>query len=292
MKRSGAAKFPDSVTLFKFCQKVLTSQKGVKINDQEVGGILDFNPSDCSHWKRGEKSIRSVFALAKIAETLNVDINLIHDVASGAANLEEAMYEWQEASLYKGIAQKAMSGTADLAAIRARIESFVQALHAQADFRAAPLYLPEVLRFFAFIVVQPADLVDRLTRILKTKPGQYTLQIRKGDLRPHVRLAMAKDLARIIFEAERARFPELGAMNAETVEFEELFFVAALLAPKALLTEELSKLDNKKNVIQELSQVFWAPKSLIGFQMQDMVRSDYQAAGLTSEPKVVAEIAA
>ena len=72
MKRSGAAKFPNSVQLFKFCQKVMMHQKGGKVRDQEVGSILNFNPSDCSHWKRGEKNVRSVFALAKLADTLGV----------------------------------------------------------------------------------------------------------------------------------------------------------------------------------------------------------------------------
>ena len=81
MRRSGAVKFPNSVQLFKFCQKVLVTQRGGKVHDQEVGAILGFNPSDCSHWKRGEKNVRSVFALAKLAEALNVEPTLIHDVS-------------------------------------------------------------------------------------------------------------------------------------------------------------------------------------------------------------------
>ena len=88
MKRSGEVKFPNSVQLFKFCQKVLSPQKGEKIHDQEVGAILEFNPSDCSRWKRGEKSVPSVFSLAKLAEALQVEISLIHDVASRASDLE------------------------------------------------------------------------------------------------------------------------------------------------------------------------------------------------------------
>ena len=52
MRRSGTAKFPHSVQLFKFTQKVMVDQRGGKVNDQEVGSILNFNPSDCSHWKR------------------------------------------------------------------------------------------------------------------------------------------------------------------------------------------------------------------------------------------------
>ncbi len=289
MKRSGAAKFPDSVTLFKFCQKVLTAQRGTRVNDQEVGAILEFNPSDCSHWKRGEKSIRSVFALAKLSEAMNMEAGLVHDVASGALSLDEAMNEWQESGQFQTATKKALASGADLAAVRAKIDTFVKELHTQADFRQAPLYLPEVLKFFAFITVQPADLIDRLSRILKVKPGHYAIQVKKGDLKPQIRMSMAKDLARVIFEAERGRFPELGSANQDVLEFEELYFVANLLAPKYLLVEELTKLDNKKNVVQELAQTFWVPKSLVGFQLKDMVISGYKAEGLTSEPSTTTE---
>src|SRR3954463_14409174 len=106
MKRSGAAKFPNSVQLFKFCQKVLMSQRGGKVHDQEVGSILNFNPSDCSHWKRGEKNVRSVFSLAKLAETLQIETSLVHDVASGAVGLDEAYYEWQESSSFRAMLAK------------------------------------------------------------------------------------------------------------------------------------------------------------------------------------------
>ena len=44
----------------------MVDQRNGKVHDQEVGAILSFNPSDCSHWKRGEKHVKSVFALAKL----------------------------------------------------------------------------------------------------------------------------------------------------------------------------------------------------------------------------------
>ena len=36
-------------------------KKKHKLHDQEIGAILDFNPSDCSHWKKGEKNIKSIY---------------------------------------------------------------------------------------------------------------------------------------------------------------------------------------------------------------------------------------
>ncbi len=83
MKRTAVAKFPSSIQLFKFCQKILSLKSKKKVKDQDIGSILGFNPSDCSHWKRGEKNVRSFFSLAKIATALEVDQALIHDLAAG-----------------------------------------------------------------------------------------------------------------------------------------------------------------------------------------------------------------
>lgn len=279
MKRSGAVKFPNSVQLFKFCQKVMVQQRtGGKVNDQEIGNILEFNPSDCSHWKRGEKSVRSVFALAKLAETLNVEASLIHDVAAGLTGLDEAFFEYTESREVKATLTNAgKAGAAILADSRKRIESFVKSLHTQSEFTTAPLYLPEVLRFFSFIVAQPTEMMDKLSRILRVKTGQYAIQFRKGDLKPQTRMSIAKDVAKIVLEAERARFPELGAANPALKEFEQTVFIANLLAPKSMLLAEMTKVDMRRNVVAELATLFWVPKSLVGFQMQDVLLSGERA---------------
>ena len=274
MKRSGAVKFPNSVQLFKFCQKVMITQRGGKVHDQEVGKILGFNPSDCSHWKRGEKNVRSVFQLAKLAEELNVEPTLIHDVASGQARLDEAFFEWTESNNMKNVVAKAAeSGAEVITEIREKIEAFVSQIHEQVEFQTPPLYIPEVLRFFAFVSTQPTEMMDKLSRILRVKPGQYCVQFQKGDLKPQTRMSMTKDLARIVFEGERSRFPELGAAKPELVAYEEMVFIAGLLAPKKMLLDEMAKLDSRRNVVSELAAMFWVPKSLVCFQLQDILRS-------------------
>ncbi len=272
MKRSGAVKFPHSVQLFKFCQKVMMHQKGSKVRDQEIGSILNFNPSDCSHWKRGEKNVRSVFALAKLAEALSVETSLIHDLTSGAIDLDEAYFEYMEARHYKALkSQVREAGADELRAIRERVLEFVQRVQQECDFQTPPLYLPEVMRTFAFITVQPVDMLDKLSRILRVKAGQYCIQYKKGDLKAQTRMSMVKDLARILFEGERGRFPEFGASPASLISYEQQVFVANLLLPRTMLMLELNKLDSRKNVISELAAVFWVPKSLISFQLQDIV---------------------
>jgi hypothetical protein len=295
MKRTEAVKFPNSIQLFKFCQKVMTHQRGnKKVNDQEIGNILEYNPSDCSHWKRGEKSVRSVFALARLAETLNVEPSLIHDLASGAAGLDEAFFEYSEnISVRSAIASAREAGDDVMNAARSRVEAFVASLHAQCQFTTAPLYLPEVLRFFSFIQMQPIEMIDRLSRVLRTKPGHYVINYRKGDLKAQTRMSVLKDLARIVFEAERSKFPELGAADERTNAYEQLVFVATLLAPRNMLLDEMARLDTRRNIVSELAGLFWVPKSLLAFQMQQLVGngSTRTVAGVVSSQSSAVELA-
>lgn len=272
MKRSGAVKFPHSVQLFKFCQKVMMHQKGVKVRDQEVGSILNFNPSDCSHWKRGEKNVRSVFALAKLAEALSVETSLIHDITSGSADLDEAYFEYQEARSYRTLKSGSAAVTPEqIQEVRDRVLQFVTQVQEEANFETPPLYLPEVMRSFAFISTQPVEMLDKLSRILRVKAGQYCIQYKKGELKAQTRMSMVKDLARIIFEGERERFPEFGPQLPGLATYEQQIFVGNLLLPRNLLLQEMSKMDSRKNVIAELATIFWVPKSLVSFQLQELV---------------------
>lgn len=272
MKRSGAVKFPHSVQLFKFCQKVMMHQKGVKVRDQEVGSILNFNPSDCSHWKRGEKNVRSVFALAKLAEALSVETSLIHDITSGSADLDEAFFEYQEARSYRSLKGHSEGVSPEkIEEAREIVLKFVQQIQQEANFETPPLYLPEVMRSFAFVNTQAVDMLDKLSRILRVKTGQYCIQYKKGELKAQTRMSMVKDLARIIFEGERERFPEFGKATQGLSSFEQQIFVANLLLPRGLILSEMAKMDSRKNVIAELAAIFWVPKSLVSFQLQEMV---------------------
>ena len=291
MKRTGLAKFPSSIQLFKFCQKVMTEQRGTKVRDQEVGAILNYNPSDCSHWKRGEKSVRSVFALAKLAETLNVEPSLLHDITSGGLNLDEAYFEYAESRSSRGLfaASRGLSRD-EITEVRTRIDNFVARILAEAEFNTPPLYLPEVMRSFSFVSTQPIDMIDKLSRILRVRPGTYCIQYKKGDLKAQTRMSMVKDLARIIFQVERERFPELGSVNQELLALEEAIFTANLLLPKGVMSFEMAKLDTRKNVVAELATLFWVPKSLVSFQLQDTLREPVRVPMSALRPMV--EIAA
>ena len=290
MKRSGNVKFPNSVQLFKFCQKVLMHQKGGKVRDQEVGAILNFNPSDCSHWKRGEKNVRSVFALGKLADTLSVEPALIHDVASGTVSLDEAFYEFLESSSYRSVFGSEVAVSEAASHTREKVGKFVDQIQAECDFVTPPLYLPEGMRAFSFVATQPVDMLDKLSRILRIKAGKYCIQFKKGELKPQTRMSMVKDLARIVFEGERDRFPELGPANPKLYEFEKVLFTANLLIPKNMLLAEMAKLDARRNVVSELAGLFWVPKSLVCFQLQDIVRQSSHSVQASSERSAMSSV--
>ena len=274
MKIAKAAKFPHSVQLFKFCQRVLSQKKQYKVHDQEVGAILGFNPSDCSHWKRGKKNVRSVFALEKLAATLKVEVALIYDIVSGGVGIDEALYEHNQARSYRDCFKQIVAwDETRVQVVRERCTRFVASLHKQCEFVVPPLYLPEMLRFFSFVTAQSAGIVDRLSRILRVKPGQYCIQFKKGDLKPQTRMSVVSDLARVLLQGERSCFPELGEIDEDLAKFEQYLFTLELLAPRQMLQRELSELDTRRNMITELATLFWVPKALIGFQLQNILRT-------------------
>ncbi|MBC61462.1 MAG: hypothetical protein CMP11_03315 [Zetaproteobacteria bacterium] len=288
MKRSQGVKFPNSVQLFKFCQRILTEKKGGKVHDQEVGAILNYNPSDCSHWKRGEKNVKSVFALSSLADALQIEPVLLHDIVHGYTSIDEAYYEYQESKAFSNLIKDSIKfGTVqDLDPVRKRVEQFVCMLHEKADFSTPPLYLPEVLQTFNFISTQPVEMMDRLSRILKIKPGVYTIQFKKAELKPQTRVSITKDLARVLFEAERKRFPILGELNQDIVAYEEMLFVASLLAPLKSLKIEVAKINVRKNIVSELAAAFWVPKSLISLQLQNVIRFGVPSFSRTEKDQI------
>jgi hypothetical protein len=95
VRKEEGIKYPHSANLFKFCRLVLDHKYGgIRVIDQDVGQILGFDPADCSHWKKGKKNIRSIFAMKNIAKHLGVDEKLVVDVAAGELDEQEAYCEY------------------------------------------------------------------------------------------------------------------------------------------------------------------------------------------------------
>lgn len=263
-KNTDTQRFPHSALLFRFCLKVLeTRRKGEKVHDQEVGNILQYNPSDTSHWKRGKKSVRSVYALEALAQTLDVDIEIFQDIVDGSLDFDEAWLDFVEAEEEKRLSIDVTGN--QLMQRRDRqivLEQVAQGLLEKAGVASVPVYLPELLQVLAFIQVSQGEVSDKIARSSRVKPGLYSIRCRKGEMRAHTRAAIAREIARVVLYSEREQFhipPKLENMSF----FEILDFSNALLVPKEALKAEIQKVPSKMNLVKTLSDIFWVPKSVV-----------------------------
>lgn len=263
-KTNESQRFPHSALLFRFCLRVLESKKrGTKVHDQEVGNILQYNPSDTSHWKRGKKAVRSVYALEALSNALDVDPEIIQDLCDGVIDFEEAWFDYQESEEERRLQrERTPELERDRRDRRLALENVATQILSKAGAGSVPIYLPEVVAALPFIQVSPGDVADKLARSSRVKPGQYSIRYRKGELRAHARAAIARELARVILYSEREQFQI--PQRVDNLSFFEIVDLSnALLVPKDALRAELQKVSTKMNVVKVLSDVFWVPKSVI-----------------------------
>ncbi|NBO39089.1 hypothetical protein EBU99_10960 [bacterium] len=291
-KATDTQRFPQSAVLFKFCLRVLEARRtDGKVHDQDVGNILDYNPSDTSHWKRGKKAVRSIFALEALSRELDVDIELIEDIASGGLEFDEAWFDFCE-SEEEARVSKVQGGLTFSKNRRDRqvlMEEVARNLTSRAGVTSVPVYLPEVMTALPFIQLVQAEVTDKLARSNRLKPGQYVIRYRKGDLTAHIRCAIAREVARIILLSERDQFM-LPVRTEETTTTEIIDLANALLVPAELLKAELTKVPARANMVQYLADLFWVPKVVIRSRLVTLLMRDagevvFQSPTLTMPPK-------
>jgi hypothetical protein len=201
-------RFPQSAVLFKFCLSVLQKRLGTqKAHDQDLGDVLRFNASDTSHWKRGKKSVKSVHALEALARKLDTDFETLRDLSDGTLNFEEAWYEFCEAENLKDLKAKLSPEMRRAMAERMSVlEEVASGILASADIFSIPVFVPEVASTLSFLEIVARDVGDRLASSVRVKPGFYSIRYRKGDMRAHTRLAIMREIARIVLYSERSQF--------------------------------------------------------------------------------------
>lgn len=263
-KGAEAQRFPQSALLFRFCLRVLETRKlNEKVHDQAVGNILQYNPSDTSHWKRGKKAVRSIYALDALSQTLDVDIDTIQDLADGLIDFEEAWFDFLEAEEYRRTMRELNPEMLQERRQRQRqFDKLAADLLAKANISSIPVYLPELLQVLPFIQLAQGDVAEKLVRTSRIKPGQYAVRYRKGELRAHTRAAITREISRVVMYSEREQFGLPSRQDALTF-LEVIDFSNALLVPTDLLISEMQKVPARMNLIKRLSEIFWVPKAVI-----------------------------
>lgn len=288
-KNSETARFPQSAALFKFCLRVMEVRAGAKVHDQEVGNILGYNPSDTSHWKRGKKAVRSIYALDALASALDASSEVIQDLADGAIELDDAWYEFEESEELRRVNARL---TPDLLIERrqrlVQIERFASDLLRRAGVVTIPVFLPEVLSVLPSISLVQGEVPEKIARSSKGKPGSFLVRYRKGDLKAHTRAAIAREIARILLFSNREAFG-MGPWREE-LEFLEIVDLSnCLLAPKEQLIREIESLSARVDVVKALAEVFWVPKSVVRCRLKQIAIESLSDADLAKPPLDVRE---
>lgn len=272
-------RFPESAALFQFCRAVLGIRRaGARVMDQDVGGLLDLDPADCSHWKNGKKQIHSVYALQSIASQLQCDDALVAGVATGLVDDVEAVFEARgygafaiEPSMLEDTFNemrrvhasqwsREREGAISAACLidRKAIERIVAAVHEKIGCSEAPVFLPEIAR---------------------ACPGIEFKNIPAGqEYRPHYRFEMARQAGSVVLAQSTGYRPQGRSslphrLHEHVREVEQNLFALELLAPLSLVRAEIARAGLARDLVNHLSEVFWLPRPIMNRRIKDLISS-------------------
>lgn len=298
MSQELSVKYPNSAHLFQFCRRVLDYKFGQgRVIDQDVGQILQFDPADCSHWKKGKKQIRSIQAMKAIADHLDLDEQLVVDVASGnlddteafhefigygAFSLDPKLYETAKKDLLKRFGhawsrEKEIElkkwFTVDQNQIEAVAQKVLDAIH----FSEPPLFLPEICSVFPELLIVGAPHAEDLINgrsAFGSRQGEHFVVQYLADMKmgSHLRFSIAKGMAPFFLEKEGLLPPDdLGQAALTIVDVQANIFAAYLLTPTPLLQKELGKTLLNRSIITQLADVFWVSKGFMNQRLKSVL---------------------
>ena len=292
MKRTDENRYPQSAELFRFCKEALNIKHSfeVKVIDQHVGALLGFDPADCSHWKKGKKNIKSLDTVKAIAQHLDLSEKDVLDIVAGRSDVEESIHE------YKGYGQSALTPKQiddikrDYFKNSARfqtalgIQSFdelidlkrektisvAEDLLLRAQVNALPVMIPEVVEVLGTslkVVEGPLDQKNSLNATCD-ETGCTTLTYRGGDMKPFLRFLIAREIGRHILIGKQ-NLSEIQAL----VDIRLNIFASALLMPSHLLQSALRHADPTCDLVEQMSVLFWVPRSVVSTRLRDVIVS-------------------
>ena len=298
MKKIAENRYPHSATLFKFCREALEIRRegSVRVIDQDVGAILEYDPADCSHWKKGKKNIRALSVLRRIADHLSIDERLLIDIAAGKVGLEEAVFE------YRGYGAFALQGRnletlkkeyfknptrwqpgGDMKSFeelfdihREQVVKIVESILKTGAFTEAPIYLPEVYALFPNIAIVAAETLDPALKVEVSGEGASsttTVTYRGPEMRPYVRYQCARELFRHLCRTRHDLVQRFHDAPVEVQDIQANVFAGLMLVPGALLRREVDAIDSSIDIVQQLAEIFWTSKALMNQRLRDYMEN-------------------
>jgi len=291
MKRIDENRYPQSAELFKFCKEALNIKHRfeVKVIDQHVGAILGFDPADCSHWKKGKKNIKSLETVKAIAQHLDLPERDIWDVLTGRADVEEALYE------YKGYGQYGLNSKQidDLKREYFRNTSRIQStlgiqsfeelidlklpetvacaeeLLLRARVKSLPVMIPEILEVLnPSLTVAEGPSQQAAPVVVESVNGSTVITHRAGVMKPFLRFLIAREIGRHLLIGPQV-LPEMQPI----IDVRLNVFASALLMPATLVQSALRHADPTCEFIEQLSVLFWVPRSVVSSRLKEFIVS-------------------
>lgn len=294
MKKSAENRYPHCAELFKFCKEALNIKHNfeVKVIDQHVGAILGYDPADCSHWKKGKKNIKSLQVVNTIAGHLEIDSRFVTDIISGKADLEESLQEFRgygpfglSGRFHDEVKREYFRNPGKYATVGGEARSFEQVVDlgrqeslritrdilARADVQGCPVFLPELsqallprVRLEALDATEQGDKAVELTR----EGEVLVLRHRAGEGKHHLRTLVAREIGRALLVGQ----PSEGADDELTCARINLF-AALLLVPGDLLQKAMRQLNHARDLVGQLSEIFWVGRTVINARLKDFVEN-------------------
>ncbi len=292
MKRTDENRYPQSAELFRFCKEALNIKHAyeVKVIDQHVGAILGFDPADCSHWKKGKKNIKSLDTVKAIAQHLDVAERDVLDIIAGRTDVEESLYE------YKGYGQSGLTpkqvddlkreyfkntsrfqtalGVQSFEELidvkREKTIAIAEDLLLRAQVNALPVMIPEIVEVLGSSFKVSEGSSEQSSPVLSTcdDSGRTTLTVRAGDMKPFLRFMMAREIGRHLLLG-RQNLPEVQPL----IDVRLNIFATALLMPAHLMQAALRHADPTCDLVEQLSVLFWVPRSIVSSRLRDFIVS-------------------
>ncbi|MEZ4741386.1 MAG: ImmA/IrrE family metallo-endopeptidase [Bdellovibrionota bacterium] len=306
MRKESDVKYPNSANLFRLCRRVLDHKyNGIRVIDQDVGQILNFDPADCSHWKKGKKNIRSIQAMKSIANHLGVDERLVVDVATGEISDHEAFAEYSgygplkvdantfevaKKTYYRKFAgswskEKEQNFKEYFQVREPLIDKIVIETHQKINFKEAPLYLPEITTSYPDLIFSAdPDFPNGNEKSPEVKVLRHDdkteIRYRSGsEIQPHMRFTIAKAIAtHFLFPYSEARksIEGLEEYCEHIEEIEANIFACKLLAPEFLIRKEMAQLNPAKDIIAQLAETFWVSKTFMNLRLKSILEENSQ----------------
>lgn len=302
MPKSVEIKYPNSARLFSFCKSVLLTRfTNARVIDQDVGQILNFDPADCSHWKKGRKNIRSIDSIHAIATHLGVDERLVMEVASGSVTEVEAILEykglgpfqidpavpesirntWRRKQGFDWTPELETKLKAFFSINDGALQQIIDEILSRIGLKEAPLFLPEIANAYPNVrfrtMAQPdhqsLNSVDTMPRGRRLTDGVFEVLCPEGSptravTRFHVVRAMAPFFIAPILEPAHVVFKDHESYMSDIYAN---VFAARLLVPAPLLRAEMSRINLAGDLVAQLSEAFWVSRALMNRRLMDVL---------------------